>query len=62
MGEKLKARGADDAADLVDVRDCCPNYTKHTKNQFRSQFYTHYDVGADQIATPRRGRKDVARG
>lgn len=62
MAEKLKARGADDAGALVSVRGEDPNYTKHTNNQFRSQFYSHCDVGPDQIATLRRGRKEVADG
>lgn len=62
MSNDLKARSAGCAGALVSVRDGDPNHTKHTNNQFRSQFYSHYDVGADQIATPRRGRKEVADG
>ncbi len=59
MGEKLKARGGDDAGALVSVRDGYPNYTKNTKNLYHSQIYSHYNVGPDSLASPRNGRKVV---
>lgn len=59
MAGKLKAHGGDDAGALVSVRDEDPNRTKNSKKQFRSQFYSHYDLGPDLLPTLYRDRKEV---
>lgn len=61
MSNNLKARGADDAGALVSVRDWDPNRTNNSKKQFRSQFYSHYNLGPDLLATLYRDRKEVDR-